>query len=265
FNDAGAPMDRFSVFEMQVNGGGGTATPAPTPTATPTPAPTATPTPMPSTTPSTAPGSYLNTFEQFSLGADPSDFVDPLDEGYSYSWMPRVNWRVASHDGSKQYMHDGLSNQANLSFRRYRGTAFGTSNGRLPDRYFSEVDVTSIKSYTYSPTGDQGTQFYYLDPTNYVELLIKPNLFEVWVANEAQPFQSRGWQRLYYTPINTSAGQKRRLGADIDATRGTIKVYFDGQLMTTLTHSMLNTQAHYFALRGTGNIVVHDNLRIEPR
>ena len=53
FNDAGAPMDRFSVFEMQVSGGGGTATPAPTPTATPmptpTPAPTATPTPTPST------------------------------------------------------------------------------------------------------------------------------------------------------------------------------------------------------------------------
>ncbi|RYF28486.1 MAG: hypothetical protein EOO23_07455, partial [Comamonadaceae bacterium] len=63
-------------------------------------------------------------------------------------------------NGSKQYMHDGLSNTANLSFRRYRGTAFG-ADGALPNRYFTELQVTPIKSYTYAPTGDQGTQFFY--------------------------------------------------------------------------------------------------------
>ena len=117
----------------------------------------------------------------------PADFIDPNDEGYSFSWMPRVSWKVASRDGSRQFMHDGLSNTANLSFRRYRGTALGTTNGQLPKRYFAELEVTPVQSYTYSPTGDQGTQFYYIDPKNYVEILIKPTYFEVWSAINAEP------------------------------------------------------------------------------
>ena len=192
-----------------------------------------------------------------------AETVQPV-EGHRYSWLVDAPWRIATHDGSKQYMHDGLSNMANLSFRRYRGTAFGP-NGQMPNRYFSEVAVTPIKSYTYQPTGDQGTQQYYLNPTNYVEVVIKPDFYEVWAAVNAEPFQGKGWQRLYYTNLKTQAGQTRRIGAEVDAHAGTFKVYLDGQYMSTVTHSMLNTQPHYFALRGTGNIVVHDNLIIEPR
>ena len=125
--------------------------------------------------------------------------------------------------------------------------------------------MTPIRSNTYAPTGDQGTQFYYLDPTHYFELLIKPTLFEVWVANGAAPFTSQNWQRLYYTGASTTGGQKRRLSVEIDANTNTARCYLDGVLKTTLRHPMLTTQAHYFALRGTGNVVVHDNVSIQPR
>jgi hypothetical protein len=35
--------------------------------------------------------------------------------------------------------------------------------------------------------------------------------------------------------------------------------------VATITTSKLDSRAHYFALRGTGNIVTHDNLVIESR
>lgn len=260
FNDASAPETRFSVFEAQVNGAANPAS-----SGSPSPAPTAAPTAAPTSTPTSTTGSLFNTFESYASESDPSDFSNPIDEGYSYSWLANATWRVTTVNGSKQYMHDGLSNTANLSFRRYKGNALGTSNGVLPLKYFSEVEVTPIKSYTYQPTGDQGTQFYYLNPTNYVEIVIKPSYYEVWVANDAQPFTSTGWQRIWYTNLNTQANQTRKIAAEVDTTTHSAKIYLDGQLMTTVTTDKLSTQTHYFALRGTGNIVAHDNLRIEPR
>ncbi len=273
FNDAASPEIRFSVFEVRVDGGGGgTATPTPVPTGTPTPGatptPAVTPTPGATPTPTTSlppAGTYGNTFEALALGAAPSEYIDPRDEGYSYSWMPRVAWSIVSYNGSRQYEHNAFASTSLLSFRRYRGTALGTPNGQLPARYFAQVDVTPIRSGSYSPTGDQGTQFYYLDPTHYLELLIKPTLFEVWVANGAEPFTSRNWQRIHYTTTTTSAGQRRRLSAEIDANAHTMRCYLDGQLRATVSHPMLNTQTHFFALRGAGNVVVHDNVTIQPR
>jgi hypothetical protein len=240
-----------------------TATPTPTPdpgaTGTPTPAPTATPTPMPAPS-----GGLLLDFEDVALNAAPTDFIDPNDEGYSYAWMPRVTWKVVSLNGSRQFEHDGLSNTGNLSFRRYKGTGLGTSNGELPAKYMAELDVTPIQSNTYSPTGDQGTQVYYLDPTHYVEVLIKPTMFEVWQCDGGVPFTSAGWTRLYFSDATTTAGQTRHLGAQIDCTTHQLKAYFDGQLMTTLTIPLLTNQPHYLALRGTGNVVAHDNVRVKP-
>lgn len=250
------------------------ATPAPTATptlaptavstATPTPEPTATPTPEPSATAEPVPGELVRDFEADAVGSDPADFVDPNDEGFSYAWMPRVTWRVADVQGSRRYLHDGLSNTGDLSFRRYRGTGLGTANGELPQHYFAEIDVTPQQSYTYAPTGDQGTQFYYLDPTHYVELLVKPTQFEVWVCDDAPPFQSTGWSRVYVASTTTAANQTRHMAADVDCNAHTLTAYLDGNLMTTQTISMLTTQPHYFALRGSGNLVSHDNLHIKP-
>jgi len=161
-----------------------------------------------------AKGDLMLDFEANAVGSAPSDFIDPNDEGYSYSWMPRVNWKIVSYAGSKQYEHDGLSDTANLSFRRYKGTGLGTTNGALPTHYMAELDVT---------------------------------------------------------PIQTAAGQKRHLGAEIDTNAHTIKAYLDGQLMATLDANtsdvlprLLTSAPHYFAMRGTGNIVAHDNIRIAP-
>ena len=252
-NDPTAPEQRFSVYEIRLDGAGSAVQPTPAPT--PTPGPTSPP----------ATSSLVRTFDADALGSDPAEWIDPNDDGYAYEWMPRLAWKIVEHDGSRQYMHDNLSNYANLSFRRYKGAGLGTENGLLPNKYFAELDVTPIRSYTYAPTGDQGTQFYYLSPTHYMELLIKPGQFEVWSAINAVPFQGNGWTRLWYTDVKTEAGQKRRLGSEVDATTGEFKVYFDGQLMATLKSSVITTQAHWFALRGTGNVVTHDNIRIEPR
>jgi hypothetical protein len=202
-------------------------------------------------------------FEALALGSSPPDFIDPNDEGYSFPWMPRVTWKIVSLNASKQFEHDGLSSQGNLSFRRYKGTALGTANGALPDRYLAELDVTPIDSVNYAPTGDQGTQVYYLDPTHYVEVLIKPTMFEVWQCDGGVPFTSTGWTRLYFSDATTAANQTRHLGAEIDCTTHTLKAFFEGQLMTTLTIPMLTTQPHFLALRGTGNVVAHDNVHVK--
>ncbi|MEB3220528.1 MAG: discoidin domain-containing protein [Candidatus Sericytochromatia bacterium] len=262
-NDAVTPEGRFSVFSLAVEPSSPGASPTPTASVAPTSPPSMTPSPTP--TPSGASSPWLRHFDADALGSDPGDFVDPRAEGFSYDWMPAVRWRVVDHAGSRQYLHDGLANLAYLSFRRYRGTAFGTSDGLLPARYFTELDVTPLRSYTYSPTGDQGTQVYYLDPVNYLEVLIKPTWYEVWAATNAAPFQSRGWARLFATPVATSAGQKRRLGAEVDCTTGRTRVFLDGVSLATLSVPMLTQRPHWLALRGAGNIVAHDNVRVEPR
>ncbi len=254
FNAAVNPAARFSVFENDVTGGG--AAPSPAPSTTPTPAPSASPTPTG--------GGLVESFESYGVGTHPGSFVDPIDEGYSYSWMPRVSWRITSLNGSKQFLHDGLNTRAVLSFRRYRGGALG-SNGQLPNRYFAEVRVTPIRSYTYSPVGDQGTQVFYLNPTNYVEVLIKQNVFEVWQATNAQPFSSAGWQRLFVLNTSTAANQARWLGAEIDLGAGTLVAYLDRVRRTSVRASQLTPRTHFLALRGTGNVVAHDDLRIAPR
>jgi hypothetical protein len=261
-NDPASPEARFGIYEVMPSTSAPTGTPAPTaaPTATPTSGPVATPTPVP---PATT-GSLLETFEGVTPGSAPSTFVDPLDEGFSFSWMPRVRWHVESLNGSKQFIHDGLNPKAFLSFRRYRGTAFG-ANGTLPQRYFAQVAVTPLKSQTLAPTGDQGTQVYYLDPTHYLEVLIKPTLFEVWQCNAGQPFTSAGWTRLYFTNTTTAANQTRQLGATINTGTHQLTAFLDGVQKTTVTSSLLTSQTHFLALRGTGNVVAHDNLRIEPR
>jgi hypothetical protein len=240
-----------------------TPTPTGTPTATPTPVPTPTPTPFVTLPPTGTSPSLVRDFSRDALGADPADFIDPNDEGFTYSWMPRVKWRVALINGAKQFLHDGLSTTPNLAFRRYRGTGLGTANGQLPNHYVAELDVTPIQSDTYTPTGDQGTQFYYIDPTHYIELLIKPTFLEVWECNGAAPFQSVGWTRLFAADATTGANQTRHLRAEIDCQTHMLKAYFDGQLLTTLSIDMLTTQPHYFALRGTGNIVAHNNIHIQ--
>lgn len=251
-NATTSPVNTFSVFENQVVGGT---------------SPGASPTPAPSTAPSSTPapgGGLTESFEGYAIGSHPSSWVDPNDEGYAYSWMPRVPWRITSLNGSKQFVHDGLNTRAVLNFRRYRGGALG-GNGTLPNRYFAEVRVTPVRSYTYSPTGDQGTQVFYLSPTSYVEVLIKPTLFEVWQANNAQPFTSAGWSRLYVMGTSTAANQSRWLGADIDLGAGTITAYLDRVRRTTVRASLLTPRTHYFALRGAGNVVGHDDVRIAPR
>jgi hypothetical protein len=258
-NDPASPEVRFEVYEATPSATAVPGTPPP-PVPTPTPGPVATPTPPPP--PPT--GSLLETFEGVPVGTAPSTFVDPLDEGFFFTWMPRVRWHVEVLNGSKQFIHDGLNARALLSFRRYRGTAFG-ANGVMPQRYFAQVAVTPIKSQTLAPTGDQGTQVYYLDPTHYLEVLIKPTMFEVWQCNGGQPFTSLGWTRLFFTPTTTAANQTRTLGATVDTAAHQLTAFLDGVQKSTVTSTLLTSQTHWLALRGTGNVVAHDNLRIEPR
>lgn len=267
FNDPVGPESRFMVFEIQVPGapgGGEPVSPAPSPSASASASPSASPSPSPTPTPPSGDGLSEN-FQSYALGARPGQWKDVRDDGYNYPWLVPANWMVADNNGSKRFMHDNLSNTANLSFRRYTGSAFG-ANGVMPAHYYASVDVTPIRSYTYSPTGDQGTQHFYLNPTTYLEVLLKPNYQEVWAANDAAPFQGKGWQRLAYRTVNNSVNRTYNLAAEVNTATRQFKAYVDGQLLTSLTHPMLGTtQPHYFTLRGTGNIVGHDNVVIEPR
>lgn len=236
-------------------------TPQPTPTAAYQLVPYQAPTPEPERTSrpdvTTRPG---RVYFDFSLGSD--GLSDVRLDGNDYPWLYAGNWFVAGG----QLNHVDLRPQPNLSFRRYSGLAFG-ENGALPPRYRASVTLTFGGSYdapnAYPPTGDQGVPFYYLDPTHYVELLIKPNLFEVWECDGGQPEKSGGWRRLYGEELVTGKGDSRTLGATVDVAAGKIQVYLDGAMKATVSSPLITPGYHSFALRAAGNSLAFDNLLIE--
>lgn len=247
-------------------------TPAPTVTPTPVPAPsghilipydptpTQTPSPLgslgPRPTVKTRPGSFTYDFRTTAV-----DLIDVRNDGYNYPWLMPGNWSI--EDG--RLMHRDIRQQPALSFRRYSGTTFGP-NGALPDRYQAQVTLVFDSSFeapnSYPPTGDQGTPFYYIDPTHYVEVLIKPNLFEVWECNGGQPEKNGGWKRLYAEDLVTAKGDRRTLGVNVDSASGQMEVFLDGARRARVSSPLIDTRVHYLALRAAGNVVGYENLSI---
>ncbi|MNL37450.1 hypothetical protein D3C87_1595950 [compost metagenome] len=167
--------------------------------------------------------------------------------------------------GGRALEHNDMRPQPALSFRRYAGKAFGTNDGQLPARYRVSLQVTPIASREefYPPVGDQGTPIYYLDPTHYVEVLLKANTFEVWECNGGEPIKWRGWRELYGESASHSAGVPVTLGAEVNSDTGTIRVYYNGRFRREVKSAIVKPYTHYFALRGASNRVQFDNLMIQ--
>lgn len=265
-------------------GGGGGNVPievqSPSPSATPLPSPSPTwhpfvppPSPTPSPTPSLPPaghvygtsGSFDTDFSADAVGSVPPEFVNVQDDGFSYPWLYAGNWSVIASGSLHMYGIDEIRPQPALSFRRYRGTAFGTSNGELPLHYRASVVEQAFASdpNEYPPTGDQGVQVFYLDPTHYVEVLFKPHDLQVWECNGGVPNGYGGWKQLFEQQTDTAAGQIRTMGADVDCNSGQLVFYVDGQELATLHSSLISPRTHWFALRATGNEVYFQRVDIQ--
>lgn len=206
------------------------------------------------------------TFEEAKLGEAPADWVDVATETTVPAWVYAGNWRVVTDDGGNRvFLHDDVREQPAVSFQRYRGDAFGTEDGRLPARYEAEVAMRPIRSpHNYPPTGDQAVQFYYLATGRYLEIVIKPDMFEIWEADGAEPKTTKGWKRLYNKSLQTKAGDLRRIGARVDAEKGTFEALLDGEHMTTVSSALIKPQPAWITLRGIGNVVSFDDVRVTP-
>lgn len=227
------------------------------PAASPAPSPTPTPKPR-----------YDEDFERLAVGSTPADFVDVTSEEKTPEWVYAGNWKITQEaTGRRALLHEDLRPQPAVSFLRYRGKALGTTNGQLPPVYYAEVDMRLIQNGpgNYAPTGDQGTPFYYLNHTTYLEVVIKPDLIEIWEANNAQPKTNNGWTRLWHKALVTRANDVRRIGALVDVPAGTFTAYLDGEALSTVKSPLLKAQPAWFTLRGIGNIVSFDRVTIEPR
>jgi hypothetical protein len=225
--------------------------------------------PRPSASPSPTPAAkrYFTDFESATLGSVPADFVDVTTEETVPAWVYKGNWAVTADEaGNKVLMHDDVRQQPAVSFQRYRGTALGSANGRVPDLYYTEVAMRPIRSpHNYTPTGDQGVQFYYLKYDTYLEVVVKPTFIEIWEANNAEPKTTKGWKRLWGQALNTKGGDVRKIGALVDVKAGTFTAYLDGKPLSTVKSDILKPQAAYVALRGIGNVVSFDDFLIEAR
>ena len=228
------------------------------------PAPALAGLPAPSVAPK--PPGLLERFEEAALGDVPRDWVDVATEGPVPAWVYAGNWRVVEEaGGNRVFLHDDVREQPAVSFQRYRGDAFGTSNGELPKRYYSEVAMRPIRSpHNYPPTGDQAVQFYYLGTGQYLEIVIKPDQFEIWEADGAEPKTAKGWKRLYNKSLMTKGGDLRRIGALVDVDAGTFEAWLDGEKLTSVRSALIKPQPAWLTLRGIGNVVSFDDVKVEP-
>jgi hypothetical protein len=248
---AAAPVAAASASNVVVAPGATAGAPSPVPTATPTPAPI----------------KLQIDFEDQAVGSAPTDFVDVATEAQVPAWVYQGNWKVSADEkGNHVLLHDDIRPQPNVSFMRYRGSVPGKPDGVLPDTYFAQVDMRPIKSPdNYPPTGDQGVQFYYLGYNQYLEVVVKPDVLEIWECNGGEPKTTRGWRRLWNQALSTNAGDIRRIGALVDKRAGTFTAYLDGQPQTTVQSILIGVKPSWLTLRGIGNVVSFDNLIIEPR
>lgn len=243
--------------------------------ASPTPAPSGPP-PVPNDWPKLVGTSGSMTADFDAASATLADWKDPkADDGHDESWLYSGNWSLVAAVGrtgsgsvgieppsGRALEHNDMRPQPALSFRRYAGKAFGTPDGELPNRYTVQWQVTPINSRDdfFPPIGDQGTPVYYLDPQHYVEVLIKPDKFEVWECNGGEPLKWRGWRPMFEEDATHSAGVTYTLGAEVDSTKGTIRVYKNGQFKREVKSDIVKPYTHYFALRGASNRVQFDNI-----
>lgn len=200
------------------------------------------------------------------------DWKDVRQDGQAPGWLIAGSWRllpaarpaVGTRAGIALEFSDDTPQPA-LAFRRYAGKAFGTPDGELPVRYMASVRVVPLgaREDFFPPVGDLGVPVYYLDPTHYVEVLIKPAAFEVWECNGGEPTKWRGWRQLYSEAASHSARVAYTLGGRVDGAAGTMQVFKDGRLKREITSPLIQPYTHYFALRAGSNRVQFDDIQLQ--
>ncbi|HBN09938.1 MAG TPA: hypothetical protein DD435_15275 [Cyanobacteria bacterium UBA8530] len=235
------------------------------PTAAPEPTPTVAPTPVP--TPSMV---FNLDFERIPIGPFPDSFVNVRDEfpPTDYPWLVKGIWSVEDASGklnSRVLRQSELRAQPSLSFLRFQGKLWGRTDGELPKVYKVEITTQPVQSpYLFPPTGDQGFPFCFIDPTHYLEVVLKPDRIEAWECRGGVPGSGEGWFSLWEKEMKTEAGQLRRLGAEIDVGQRTFSVLLEGEkVFEVLIPSLAGNSKRYFALRAIGNEVNFDDLRLE--
>jgi hypothetical protein len=229
-------------------------------------APTPSASPMALPTPTPSPGLHEG-FEDTAVGSVPADFVDVATEEAAPAWVYQGNWKVAADEkGNHVLLHDDVREQPAVSFMRYRGAALGKPNGAMPASYYAEVAMRPIRSpINYPPTGDQGVQFYFLAYNQYLEVVVKPDMLEIWECNGGEPKTAKGWKRLWNQSLATKAGDVRHVGALVDTKAASFTAYLDGKPQGSVQSELLGPKPAYLALRGIGNVVSFDDLVVEPR
>lgn len=206
---------------------------------------------------------------RFSFTADapgsvPADWVDVTEEGTWPAWVYRGKWGVEpDENGNAVLMHRDIRRQPAVSFLRYRGAAWQTPDGQVPTRYRAEMSMRPLESpHNYPPIGDQGVQFFYRSPSEYLEIIVKPTAIEVWEARQGVPQSGAGWYKLWERPLITRAGDVRRIGAVIDRQALTLTALLDGVELTTVRSESLREGPAWLALRGIGNVVSFDDIEL---
>ena len=162
--------------------------------------------------------------------------------------------------------------QDNLaSHLRYRGSAFGSDDGRASKRYGLEVTCSAAREAESSqvhgyPTGILACMPYYRDPTHYLMLVAARQELACWWVDGLRPGgaqwpdSARLWSE--WLPAALEASSSLRWGADVDVERHQVKIRVDGRQTATLDVAGLDDRPHWVALAANGNFVRFDDLRL---
>jgi hypothetical protein len=152
-----------------------------------------------------------------------------------------------------------------LTFRRWAGTAFGTPDGQLPGRYRIRLTVLPLEAREdfFPPVGDLGVPVYFVDPVQYVELLVKPDRFQIWECQGGEPQKWKGWRMLYEEEATFSARVPIQMEAEIDSWRGTMTCTSPARFPVEVRSPVITPLAHHVALRAASSRVQFDDLMIE--
>ena len=156
---------------------------------------------------------------------------------------------------------------------RYKGEAFGRSDGQAGLRYRVDVDASAYQEAIHPqvhgfPTGVLNLMPYYQDPTHYVMIVAKKQTVEAWVADGQRP-ASMAWpdtNKLWGTWLKEpiAVGQVFKLGAEVDVEAKKLRIYVNDELKAEREVPQMDaSKPHWVALGANGNFAQYDNLKLQ--
>lgn len=204
----------------------------------------------------------------FDSASDAALFNDPVPPGTKAGGkFFTANWKVV--DGELRQTIPPT--QPSLTFLTYVGNGFGTSLGQAPKHYRMDADLRAYKESTVAPEEMVGSPLgmlaiipYYLDPTHYLLYVVTPNEVALWNVDGLAPQDT--WDATQYRLWNQQitpalrAGDKIRLGAEVDIPNKMVKLFFNGEYKDLVPVPGLADQDHYVGLISNGNFVGYDQI-----